>query len=330
MKYDNVKCPVCNEVFTTESDVVVCPECGTPHHRDCYLKVGQCINAEKHAEGYTWLNPNPTSVETHEATKKAEPAKVIVGGVVTSETAPNGAVPAIEIDRNGNTRAVYRAITPNEKIGEFTVEEYGKVVQKNVHKYIPKFMMLDKTKSKVSLNWAAFFFGPFWMFYRKMYKYGTIALLILGILPLIFMGDVLTYSEESTAVYNELVEIMLSDADITNEELTAMTNEVAEKMPVEPTVLRVSSYIEFAISAVLFLFGNYFYKKHCEEVLTKAKPLKDNPDEWNSKISKAGGRTLLAVVMAYVAFSLAVAVFSAVYTATGNDIATLLRGLMNG
>lgn len=330
MKYDNVKCPVCDEVFTPESDVVVCPECGTPHHRDCYLKAGQCHNDEKHSDGYTWINPNASSVPVSEPAKKTEPPKVIAGGVVTPEMAPNGAVPAIEVDRDGNTRAVYRAISANEKIGEFTVEEYGKVVQKNIHKYIPKFMMLERTQSKFSVNWAAFFFGPFWLFYRKMYKYGAIALLLLSILPLIFMGDVLTYSEETTAAYNEFVEIMLADADMSDDELSAMTEEVMEKMPVEPTVLRVSSYIEFAISVALGFFGNLLYKKHCEEILLDAKSLKDNPDEWNAKIARSGGRTILAVLMAYAAFTIIVAIFSAVYTATGSDIATLLRGLMNG
>ncbi len=330
MKYDNVKCPVCDEVFTAESDVVVCPDCGTPHHRDCYLKTGQCTNSEKHGEEFVWANPNSAVASVSEQVSKAEPPKVISGGVVTPEMAPNGAVPAIEVDRQGNTRAVYRAINANEKIGEFTVEEYGKVVQKNIHKYIPKFMMIEKTKSKFSVNFAAFFFGPFWLFYRKMYKYGAIALIILSILPLIFIGDVMTYNEAYTNVYNEFLELMLSDADVPEEELSAMTEELMEKMPVEPTVVRVSGYIEFVISFALGFIGNFLYKKHCEDILQGAKPLKDNPEEWNAKLSKAGGRTLLAVLMAYAAFTIITAIFSAVYTATGSDIATLLRGLLNG
>ncbi len=330
MKYDNVKCPVCDEVFTPESDVVVCPECGTPHHRDCYLKTGFCHNSEKHDDGFKWTNLDAVAIPVPEKSTTKEPPKVITGGVVTPEMAPNGAVPAIEVDREGNTRAVYRAISANEKIGEFTVEEYGKVVQKNIHKYIPKFMMLERTNGKVSINWAAFFFGPFWLFYRKMYKYGAIALLLLSILPLIFMGDVLTFSEEYYGAFDEFVEVMLADADMSDDELAAMTEEVMEKMPVEPTVLRVSGYIEFAVSAALAIFGNFLYKIHCEKILRDAKSLKDRPDEWNAKIAKSGGRTVLAVLMAYAGFTIVVAIFSAVYTATGSDIATLLRGLMNG
>lgn len=330
MKYSNVKCPVCDEVFTDESDVVVCPECGTPHHRDCYLKTGQCKNAEKHNEDFAWQNPNSSVTPVSQKSVQTEQPKVISGGVVTPEMAPNGAVPAIEIDRQGNTRAVYRAINANEKIGDFTVEEYGKVVQKNIHKYIPKFMMIEKTKSRFSVNFAAFFFGPFWLFYRKMYKYGVIALIILSILPLIFIGDVMAYNESYTNIYNEFLDLMLSDADIPEEELSAMTEELMEKMPVEPTVVRVTGYIEFIVSFVLGFAGNFLYKRHCEEILSDARSLKEKPEEWNAKLAKAGGRTVLAVLMAYAAFTIVTAIFSAVYTATGSDIATLLRGLLNG
>ena len=48
MKYTNYKCPVCNNQFTEDDDVVVCPECGTPHHRECYIQNGNCANADKH------------------------------------------------------------------------------------------------------------------------------------------------------------------------------------------------------------------------------------------------------------------------------------------
>ena len=45
---------MCGEPFDEESDVVVCPECGAPHHRDCWKETGHCACEEKHAEGYEW------------------------------------------------------------------------------------------------------------------------------------------------------------------------------------------------------------------------------------------------------------------------------------
>ena len=52
--YNGCICDVCKQTFTPESDVVVCPECGTPHHRDCYKELGHCVNVEKHSSGFEW------------------------------------------------------------------------------------------------------------------------------------------------------------------------------------------------------------------------------------------------------------------------------------
>ena len=46
--YTGKKCFSCGEVFKDGDDIVVCPECGTPYHRECYLKEGKCINDALH------------------------------------------------------------------------------------------------------------------------------------------------------------------------------------------------------------------------------------------------------------------------------------------
>lgn len=54
MNYTNEQCPVCKKIFTDSDDVVVCPECGTPHHRQCYKNNGGCANENKHDENFVW------------------------------------------------------------------------------------------------------------------------------------------------------------------------------------------------------------------------------------------------------------------------------------
>ncbi|WP_455529955.1 RING finger protein [Ruminococcus sp.] len=54
MRYIGEKCPVCQKEFTAEDDIVVCPECGTPHHRECYMLANRCANEELHAAGEKW------------------------------------------------------------------------------------------------------------------------------------------------------------------------------------------------------------------------------------------------------------------------------------
>ena len=35
-------------------DIVVCPECGAPHHRECYEKEGHCHFADKHGADFSF------------------------------------------------------------------------------------------------------------------------------------------------------------------------------------------------------------------------------------------------------------------------------------
>ena len=54
MRYEGNTCPGCGEVFTQDDDVVVCPECATAQHRECYNKKGECVNAHLHSQDFQW------------------------------------------------------------------------------------------------------------------------------------------------------------------------------------------------------------------------------------------------------------------------------------
>lgn len=61
--YLGSKCIVCGKAFTEDDNIVVCPDCGTPYHSDCYKKEGKCINSELHNSHRTWqpesVKPSP-------------------------------------------------------------------------------------------------------------------------------------------------------------------------------------------------------------------------------------------------------------------------------
>jgi len=63
-KYDGASCPVCSKKFTETDDIVVCPECGAPHHRECYRSLGKCALSDKHGSGQAWQPPKPAESET--------------------------------------------------------------------------------------------------------------------------------------------------------------------------------------------------------------------------------------------------------------------------
>ena len=69
-RYTGNHCPVCEQAFTDEDDIVVCPDCGTPYHRACWQKVGACMHKSEHAAGFEWQPEFGPDAEkaAHEAT----------------------------------------------------------------------------------------------------------------------------------------------------------------------------------------------------------------------------------------------------------------------
>ncbi len=57
MRYSGIECVLCHNTFNEKDDVVVCPVCGAPHHRECWMKENRCAYDERHTEGFVWEFP---------------------------------------------------------------------------------------------------------------------------------------------------------------------------------------------------------------------------------------------------------------------------------
>lgn len=66
MEFTQYKCPVCKKQFESDDDIVVCPECGAPHHRDCYEQKGSCFFEDKHSKDFSFENFNAVNEENSE------------------------------------------------------------------------------------------------------------------------------------------------------------------------------------------------------------------------------------------------------------------------
>ena len=56
-KYYGCPCEGCGRPLALTDDIVVCPDCGAPYHRECYEKLGRCIHTPAHGAGYEWTFP---------------------------------------------------------------------------------------------------------------------------------------------------------------------------------------------------------------------------------------------------------------------------------
>ena len=54
-------CAFCKAILFDDDDVVYCPECGAPHHRECYNSLGHCARIELHGVADPYEDPSPDS-----------------------------------------------------------------------------------------------------------------------------------------------------------------------------------------------------------------------------------------------------------------------------
>jgi len=170
--FKNAHCPVCGKEFAEGDDVVYCPECGTPHHRDCMLQHGHCANEQLHAQGYNYF-------EEH----KAERVDNIVGEAKAAykkqqeAEAPDAADDGMPETPFGMfTPPTFRNAYDNdpETIDGEKMADIATVVGTNVPRFITVFKRQEAKKSKLSWNWGAFLFGPLYFLYRKMFREGML------------------------------------------------------------------------------------------------------------------------------------------------------------
>ena len=203
MNFNGIECPVCNNKFNDNDDVVVCPVCGTPHHRSCWKDNGGCKNEEKHTDGFVWQMPeteivNPQNTFSNNAQNlktcprcgeknaQYEPVCTRCGERLKANAQTvHDSIPFGDSQQfggysegpNPNNFSPYQNVYAadartvfgeNARIEDIPVTEIAEYVQKDSTKYIGKFLNMEEKKTKLSWNWSAGLFSAFWCFYRKM------------------------------------------------------------------------------------------------------------------------------------------------------------------
>lgn len=190
LNYEGQTCEVCGKTFDKNSDIVVCPECGTPHHRRCWNQLGHCVNEEKHRSGFEWKPAEKVSVagaaitcpnchsvmprgtlfcencgtalgQSRQQTYTARP-QTGFGGPQQSGY-PFGA------DRR---RDELSARIERELAGEIDgvpIKDIAVYVGPNAQYYIYKFRKMEQNPSYKPFCWTAALFSPIYFMFRKMW-----------------------------------------------------------------------------------------------------------------------------------------------------------------
>ena len=270
MDFKKYICPVCTKQFNENDDVVVCPECGTPHHKECYNNLGKCFNEATHGTNesveFTFKNTalpeenlNNTTDEIPDEIKENESFKKIV------EEIPD-----------------FIKLSPaqNALIEGKHAYLYELAIGKNKEYYIPRFMLMNNLKKGISWNFFAFLTPLAWTLYRKMYKFSA---LVLAMYVLIFglTGFYIASNEEFIDLNiacaqedpNYMSNILIYDSGSGDVTLTVKQQELMEvmnNMTVPLYVSIISSVLPFVLRIYLGLFANKKYMQKIKKNIEKA------------------------------------------------------------
>lgn len=181
--YENQKCPVCGVAFKSGDDIVTCPECGTPHHRQCYEKSGKCANSALHSTGFVYKRQEEEqnaqqSVHTGQTGPYYDPHQGNQAGSDYRQAPPqeqNRGYTHIPMQNGGQPGEKAAFVFKNdEKLDGVLLSDIITVIGANFFKFVTKF----KKNKKIGWNWSAFLFGPYYLYFRKMYGPGTLFLAI--------------------------------------------------------------------------------------------------------------------------------------------------------
>lgn len=335
--YTGIKCPVCGKPFTEHDDIVVCPECGAPYHRDCYEKTGTCIFVEHlHHAGKFWAPPQPeqsqqSDTQSHTRTKKCQRCGKInmenalfcdrCGQPLTGcpqkdfnhqqDNPANGEFPPFGNFPMGNNPNQPNnpipfildpmgGVNPAELIDDIPAGDVAKLVQNSTPYYMPTFLNL-KRFGKNRFNFCAFLFSGGWLLYRKQYKIGAIITSIMAALNIASIYVTMYFSSDIISGMLQRIGVNADNYTLTyaqGEQLIALLY----KLPPLKLFLLILPQLIFIIQLIIMIVtgfhGNKLYCQHCIDSIHKI--ASDNPSQadYTAQLQNHGGvNTSLAVCL---------------------------------
>ncbi|MBQ7108177.1 MAG: DUF2628 domain-containing protein [Clostridia bacterium] len=302
------KCPVCGAYLFDNDDLVFCPECGAPHHRDCYEAIGHCAYKDKHGTSEGYMPP-----------VKAEP-KVEAEGPNQQQITKRCRFCGEELSLNeevchrcGRPQSAQQfganvfvdpmgGVLPNEDIDGVVAEDLRRYVAVNTPRYLPRFKAMNQGKKR-SWNWAAFLIPNVWFFYRKMYLPGVLFSLLLITVTLFLLplsAVVSTFPQEALSSTVRLAQYLAQNI---------------EKIGALPLILAaLSGVLELVVRIVAGLTGDKLYKKSAVQNIKKIKESDTEDVPVELALARKGGVNPLMGIVGLLAVDFVLEWIAAFYT----------------
>ncbi|MBQ7133223.1 MAG: DUF2628 domain-containing protein [Ruminococcus sp.] len=323
MDYIGNKCPVCDKYFHANEDIVVCPECGTPHHRECYNEKSKCFYADKHKDGFDYqqnikeetLNGDDNLIvckncgaknvdsaffcskcssvlhETDNNQQNAHDRQNTNYGTSTFGTPHSGTNPnVIMFDP-------LAGVSPSADLGDgITAGETAKFVKQNTPYFITVFSNIFRY-NKSRFNFCAMFFGGGYLLFRKMYKVGGIITAIQAAMTILYFY--LDYYIISNNAYDKLLEAS------TKNDYNATMLYLSQLPQTELLMLflfMMLVFMLFIMSVVIGGCANRMYYNHTKKQILKIKTSDDDTKNRSELFTKKGGVNIPLAISLWVSY----------------------------
>ena len=298
--FEGSSCPVCEKPFGEKDDIVVCPECGTPHHRECYRQTGRCVNAAKHAEGFSWKKRDAAGTEgmtCPECGKENPVGRMFCQACGWSLSKDAGFDPDYAGSRpnTADSGDSYRVsggevvtIHDGELIEDVPVGDIKRFVGNMWYFYVPLFLDFFRKRRKVSFSLSACLLHGIWFISRKMYVVGGLLLsFMLGM-----TGLRVYYSSLLLPAYEKYLE----------GDMSGMTDFIMRK-PMAAAALVIGTTVQYLIYLLSGLFANRLYMNHCIKSIKRINAEAGSADRFNEMLESRGGTAMmLSLIVAMVYF----------------------------
>ncbi len=282
MNYIGEKCAACGNVFTEDDDVVVCPDCGSPHHRECYKSAGKCANEDYHFSGKKWERKKLNVPEFVKCpvcgfpNYKGEEKCVRCGNALVEKSGSESADTEEEnlqepfsglFDEEFVEAKPYLGFDPDEDLGGATIKEVSDFVKTNTIYYLPVFKKMKDFGSKLSFNVTCLFPSLFFA-NRKMWGWAILAVFLSVIFAI---PEALIYMVESSAL----------------PEQSSLYHLVESNMALFEKLGIICNAADFVVRLLFCFFGNRIYFKYIVRSLKKIK--NDGGNFMAQKLASMGG-----------------------------------------
>lgn len=310
MDYIGMKCAACEEVLKNGDDVVVCPDCGAPHHRHCYESLNKCAHQEKHNETYEYVEEPD---ENNETNKNESEEDTVICTRCNSKN-PKGTFycmkcgyPMNKTEQQPFTNIPFNpfdpmaGIDPETDMGDgVTAGEMSKFTQDKTP-YFSRVFFGIKAFNKGKFSFVGFIFSGGYLLYRKMYKLGALLTILMA---LSLIGS--TYILNCTPLYEHVLSLtqVLYEQSYNSINSTQLLIEWYSALDFNIQILTLITVLllllQIFIQVLVGIKANKWYFNHCKKQIKNIK--KNNPEEAKLAIETKGGVNTPLAISLFIAY----------------------------